>query len=126
MGQGANITVCNFSSHILDVDVEQHDYVSGTEALDTTLQPSTGLMPVYIEGTGITSNSYVTLKLTVMKEDAAGKYVPDDRYTKSYARVQLTGSHWSAGDQTNGAIAVDLGVKDFKQDVLTLFLANAS
>lgn len=126
MGQGATITVCNFSSHILGIAVDQHDYVSGTEGLATTLQPSSGLMPVYIEGTGITSNSYVTLKLTVMKQGDGGNYVPDDRYTKSYARVQLTGKHWDAGDQTNGAVAVDLGIKDFTQDVITLFMANAS
>jgi hypothetical protein len=123
MGQGATITISNFSDHVLGIGVPQHDYTSGWEALDQlNLQPRSGHAPVYIEGTGITSNSYVTLSLTVMKRDADGKYVKDDAYTVSDARVELTGDHWRSGNPTNGALDVQVLNKDFKQDVIAIFL----
>lgn len=126
MGQGATITISNFSDHVLGVDVPQHDYTYGWEALQINLPPRSGHAPVYIEGTGITSNSYVTLSLTVMKRGADGKYVKDDAYTVSDARVELTGAHWKAGDSTTGALDVEVLTKDFKQDVVAIFLRGNS
>jgi hypothetical protein len=127
MGQGANITISNFSPHVLKIAVTQSDYIREVPAgLDQTLmKPKTGLRPFYIEANGITSNSYFNLSLTVMKPNGTGGYQPDAGYAVSTARMELTGDNWAAGQQTNGALTVGLEVVEFTQDLITIFLERA-
>jgi hypothetical protein len=116
MGRGANIIISNFSDHVLGIGVPQHDYTSGWEALDQlNLQPRSGHAPVYIESTGITSNSYVTLSFSVSGDDGQADVA-------ATARFRRTGDHWEVDGHTSGAVGVETAVRRFKQDVITIFL----
>jgi hypothetical protein len=125
MGQGANITISNFSPHVLNIAVTQSDYTTVSTGLAGIMHSRSGLRPVYIEGTGVTSESHLTLSLTVMKPSSAGGYEPDPSHAVSHARMQLTGSHWEPGQQTNGALIVNLEIASWTQDVITIFLGPA-
>jgi hypothetical protein len=118
MGQGANITVNNFSSFDIKVDVKQAEYVKGSAGLNLNLGPRSGSKPHYIEYDGITSDGELTLRFTVMKDGE-----PDPRFTASTASIKLTGKHWERGDDNaNGAVTVDMNIQAWQQDLVTIGL----
>jgi hypothetical protein len=124
MGQGANITISNFSSHILQIGVQGNTNTSIREQLDqVVLQPDSGLRPVYIEAQD--SNAALALGLTVMRSNGRGGYEPDPVYDVSQARLALQKGRWNDIMQVSAAVLVDSQIQQqWQQDLCTIFLHN--
>lgn len=121
MGQGANITVNNFSRFRIRVDVASHDYVEGFAKFNGVIvESASGMNPKYIEYDGITSDGGLKLKFSVV--DGEGN--PDPQYVASTASIKLPGKHWQAGDIGAGAVQVEMDVQSWQQDLITIGLYN--
>ncbi|XXX72557.1 hypothetical protein WMF30_33400 [Sorangium sp. So ce134] len=138
MGQGANMTINNFSPYDLQVAVvRKHciypqspngDGSPGIDAFNRRLAPRGGTFSGYIEdkntSTGgdlcATDTGYFELSFTVMRGDT-----PDPRYRPSAVTVMIPHQHFQKGDpNSDGAVKVDLAVLDGKQDVITIGLKD--
>lgn len=118
MGQGANIIISNFSERAVQLSATEKVNVGIVGTVPTILARKRGLEPFYIEGSNDAAG-YLTLSFAVMTPDGTSV---DPAYSTSTARFKLTGAHWEADDHVDGALAVTVGVKEYTQDVLAIFL----
>jgi hypothetical protein len=138
MGQGANMTVNNFSPYVLQVEVvEKHciypqsaggNGAPGIDAFNVTLDARGGTKSGYIENkntsTGgdlcATDTGYFRLSFTVMNGDA-----PDPRFKPALVTIAIQGAHFEKGDQnSDGAVKVEVSILDGKQDTISIGLKD--
>lgn len=138
MGQGANMTINNFSPYVVKVEVVDKHCIypqtsggagaPGIDAFNVTLDASGGTATGYIENknssTGgdlcATDTGYFRLSFTVMNGDT-----PDPRFTPALATVAIRHSHFEKGEgNKDGAIAVELKFQEGKQDTITVNLRD--
>ncbi|MDC0683889.1 MULTISPECIES: hypothetical protein [Sorangium] len=137
MGQGANMTVNNFSPYDIQVAVVRKHCIypqspngygaPGIDAFNVRL-PHGESHGGYIEdkntSTGgdlcATDTGYFELSFTVMRGD-----VPDPRYTLSTTTIAIPHDHFQQGDgHKDGAVKVDLIFLPGKQDSITIGLKD--
>lgn len=138
MGQGANMTVNNFSPYDIQVAVVRKHCIypqssggngaPGIDAFNTRLTPAGGTFSGYIEdkntSTGgdlcATDTGYFELSFTVMKGDT-----PDPRYRPSAVTLAIPHDHFVKGDtNSDGAVKVELSILDGKQDTISIGLKD--
>jgi hypothetical protein len=138
MGQGANMTVNNFSPYVVKVAVVNKHCIypqssggygaPGIDAFNVTLDASGGTVAGYIEdknsSTGgdlcATDTGYFRLSFTVMKGDT-----PDPRFTPSLVTIAIKSAHFVKGDKNeDGALKVGVDILDGKQDTISIGLRD--
>lgn len=138
MGQGANMTLNNFSPYALQVAVVRKHCIfpqtghdgTGIDAFNTTLAASGGTITGVIENksssTGgdlcATDTGYFELRFTVLRGDA-----PDPRYTPSSVTIAIPHAHFQLGDlHNNGAVLVDPSFVNGSPDLISIGLKDNS
>jgi hypothetical protein len=138
MGQGANMTVSNFSSYALQMEVVRKHCIypqspggygaPGIDAFNVRLDQGTPRVTGYIENkntsTGgdlcATDTGYFQLSFTVMKGDT-----PDPRFVPSTVTVAIRSKHFEKGEGgSDGAVKVDLSFTAGDQDTIQIDLKD--
>lgn len=138
MGQGANLTVNNFSAYVIKMEVVRKHCIypqttdpngpSGIDVFNAKLGASGGTLSGYIENknssTGgdlcATDTGYFELSFTVMRDNA-----PDPRYVPSFVTIAIKHSHFELGEgNKDGAVKVDVAIIDGSKDMITIGLKD--